>query len=139
MSDAIISLKPRHFENILSGAKTVELRTRSVSLPVGSKLWVYVTLPVGKVKLSAEIEFVDSLPPNEVWAKYGEEICISKEEFDLYTKGRDFVSAIGLGNVRLLSEDICLSTMRKYEKNFQPPQFFSRLYPGRALYSVFYS
>ncbi|WP_144063015.1 ASCH domain-containing protein [Litchfieldella anticariensis] len=139
MSDAIISIKPRHVDNILSGAKTVELRTRSITLPAGSRLWVYVTLPVGKVMLSAEIMFTDSLPPNEVWTKYGKEICISKEEFDEYTKGRSAVSAIGLKNVQPLSKDICLNTMREYEKNFQPPQFFSKLCPERALYSAFYA
>jgi len=139
MNDAIISIKPKHVENILSGAKTVELRTRNISLPSGSRLWVYTTLPVGKVKLSAEIEFIDLLTPKEIWKKHGKNICISKKEFDEYTKGRDLVSAIGLGNIRPLARDICLKTMREYEENFQPPQFFSILYPDRALYSAFYA
>jgi predicted transcriptional regulator len=139
MNDAIISIKPKHVENILSGAKTVELRTRNISLPSGSRLWVYTTLPVGKVKLSAEIEFIDLLTPKEIWKKHGKNICISKKEFDEYTKGRDLVSAIGLGNIRPLARDICLKTMRGYEENFQPPQFFSILYPDRALYSAFYA
>jgi len=139
MNDAIISIKPQHVENILSGEKTVELRTRSVNLPSGSRLWVYTTLPVGKVKLSTEIDFVELLPPKAMWRKYGHRICITKKDFDAYTKGRDLVSAIGLKNVKPLDNDICLKTMRSYEKNFQPPQFFSRLNPERALYSAFYS
>ncbi len=139
MNDAIISIKPRHVENILSGAKTVELRTRSMNLPAGSRLWVYTTLPVGKVKLSTEIDFVEILPPKTIWKKYGENICISKNEFDLYTEGRELVSAIGLRNVTPLGKDICLKTMRRYEENFQPPQFFSMLHPDRALYSAFYA
>lgn len=139
MNDAIISIKPRHVENILSGAKTVELRTRSVNLPAGSRLWVYTTLPVGKIKLSTEIDFVEILPPKIIWKKYGGNICISKNEFDLYTDGREFVCAIGLRNVTPLVRDICLKTMRGYEENFQPPQFFSRIYPDRALYSAFYA
>jgi predicted transcriptional regulator len=136
MNDAIISIKPRHVENILSGTKTVELRTRNINLPTGSKLWIYTTLPVGKIKLSVEIEFIDTYSPKEIWKKHGRSICISKREFDEYTRGRDLVSAIGLKNVRPLDRDICLETMRKYEKNFQPPQFFSKLNPERALYSV---
>lgn len=139
MNDAIISIKPKHVKNILSGNKTVELRTRTVNLPKGAKLWVYSTLPVGKVELSTEIDFVDVLPPEEMWMKHGKSICISKREFDQYTKGRNLVSAIGLRNVRPLESDLCLKTMRGYEKNFQPPQFFSRLNPERALYSAFYS
>ena len=139
MTDAIISIKPWHVQNILSGAKTVELRTRNISLPTGSRLWVYTTLPIGKIMLSTEIEFIDILPIEKIWNKYGRNICISKDEFDTYTKGRDFVTAIGLGNVRPLDRNICLETMREYEENFQPPQFFSRLYPDRALYTAFYS
>ena len=139
MNDAIISLKPRHVENILSGNKTVELRTRNINLPIGSRLWVYTTLPVGKVRISTEINFIEMLPPKTIWKKYGDDICISKAEFDEYTDGRELVSAIGLRNVKPLDKDICLETMRGYEKNFQPPQFFSRLYPERALYSAFYT
>ncbi|AQT61076.1 ASCH domain-containing protein [Cellvibrio sp. PSBB023] len=139
MNDAIISIKPKHVENILSGSKTVELRTRSINLPAGSRLWVYTTLPVGKVRLSMEIEFIEILPPKEIWKKHGKKICISKKEFDEYTKDRDVVSAIGLRNICPLDEDICLETMREYEENFQPPQFISRLYPERALYAAFYA
>src|SRR5690606_30953393 len=138
MTDAIISIRPRHVENILSGIKTVELRTRSIGLSSGSKLWVYTTLPVGKIELSTEIDFVEKMHPEDVWIKYGRSICITKEEFDSYTKGREDVVAIGLKNVRPLQREICLETMRRYEENFQPPQFISRLSPNRALYSVFY-
>ena len=139
MIDAIISIKPRHVENILSGKKTVELRTRGLNLPEGSRLWVYTTLPVGKVMLFAEIDFIDRRSPKEIWKKYGKDICITKKEFDEYTKDRDQVAAIGLRNIRQLDKDICLETMREHEEHFQPPQFFSRLYPDSALYSAFYA
>ncbi|MDN3637573.1 ASCH domain-containing protein [Simiduia curdlanivorans] len=139
MNDAIISIRPRHVENILSGNKTVELRTRSINLPSGSRLWIYTTLPVGKIKLSTEIDFVEVLPPKAIWKKYGKNICIPKKEFDEYTKDRELVAAIGLRNIQPLERDICLDTLRKYEENFQPPQFFSRLNPDRALYSAFYA
>lgn len=139
MIDAIISIKPRHVENILSGKKTIELRTRGLNLPQGSRLWVYTTLPVGKVKLSIEIDFIEQLPPNKIWKKYSKCICITKKEFDEYTRGRELVAAIGLRNVRPLKKEMCLDTLREYEENFQPPQFFSRLYPGSALYSAFYA
>lgn len=139
MNDAIISIKPKHVENILAGNKTVELRTRNINLPTGSRLWVYTTLPVGKVKLSTEIDFIELLPPKEMWKKHGKSLCMAKKEFDEYTSDREFVVAIGLRNIIPLDRDVCLETMRKYEKNFQPPQFFSILYPDRALYSAFYT
>lgn len=139
MNDALISIKPKHVRNILSGDKTVELRTRNINLPVGARLWVYTTLPVGKVELSAEIEFVELMPPKKAWRKHRNSICILKSEFDTYTEDRDIVSAIGLRNIRPLEKNICLKTIRRYEKNFQPPQFISKIRPERALYSIFYT
>ncbi len=138
MNDAIISIKPRHVEKILSGEKTVELRTRSISLPLGSRLWIYATLPVGKIELSAEVGFIETLSPKSVWSVYGDDICILKKEFNNYTSGRTLVTAIGLTNVQPLEKAICLETLRTYEKDFQPPQFFSRLHADRELYSAFY-
>lgn len=138
MIDAIISIKPRHVKNIASGKKTVELRVRGMNLPEGSRLWIYTTLPVGKIEISAEVDFVELLPPKEIWKKYGKKICIQKKEFDKYTQARSLVAAIGLRNVRSLDSEICLETMRRHEENFQPPQFFSRISPERALYAAFY-
>jgi predicted transcriptional regulator len=139
MTDAIISIKPRHVQNILNGSKTVELRTKSINMPIGSKLWIYTTLPVGRVDASAEINFIETLHPKDIWIKYGKSICISKEEFIDYTKGRESVTVIGLVNVESLCGSLCLETMRSYEKGFQPPQFISKLYPERELYSAFYA
>tara|TARA_R110002020_G_scaffold276362_2_gene491734 strand:+ start:7604 stop:8023 length:420 start_codon:yes stop_codon:yes gene_type:complete len=139
MTDAIISIRPKHVEDIISGKKTVEVRLKNIKLLPGSRLWVYTTLPVGKVKVSAEIDFIESLPPDEGWRKYRECISISKKEYDAYTGGRSVVVVIGLRNVKILEKEICLSTMRQYEKDFQPPQFFTKLSPERALYSAFYT
>ena len=139
MNDAIISIKPRHVKNILAGAKTVELRTRAIKLPAGSRLWIYSTLPVGKVEIFVEIDFVEILPPKKMWRKYNRDICVSKSEYNDYTKNRQLVSARGLKNVSTLKKGIRLETMRSYERDFQPPQFFSKLYQDRAIYSAFYS
>ncbi|MBE0403575.1 MULTISPECIES: ASCH domain-containing protein [Halomonas] len=139
MNDAIISIKPKHVENILSGEKKVELRTRKINLPVGSRLWVYTTLPVGKINLHVEISFVVSLSPKEMWDEYKDQICITKKEFDDYTRGKCIVSAIGLNKINILDRGICLQKLREYEKGFQPPQFISMLYPERALYSALYN
>lgn len=139
MLDAMISIKPRHVENIIKGLKTVELRTKNINLPVGSKLWIYTTMPVGRVEVSAAIQFIETLSPSEIWDKYSKKICISKEEYLSYTKGREQVTAIGLTSVNSLCGSICLETLRNFEKDFQPPQFISKLYPERKIYSAFYS
>lgn len=139
MTDAIISIKPRHVGNIMSGKKTVELRARNINLPVGARLWIYSTLPVGEIEVFAEIDFIEVLPPKEMWKKHGKSISIPKVEFDAYTKSRDLVAAIGLKNIERLDKKIGLDELRIYEKGFQPPQFFLRLEPGRALYAALHS
>jgi predicted transcriptional regulator len=138
MTDAIISIKPRHVENIINKAKTVELRTRNTNLPVGSTLWIYSTLPAGKIEASAKISFVDTMSPKKIWEKYGKEICVSKSEFMEYTKNRELVTAIGLTGIESLQESLCLNKLRALETNFNPPQFISKLSPDRSLYSALY-
>jgi predicted transcriptional regulator len=136
MTDAIISINPRHAEKILTQKKTVELRTKGINLPIGSRLWIYTTLPIGRIKSYAEIDFIEHGTPTEIWRKHGRKICISKREFDDYTSTRNLVTAIGLKNISPLKNEICLGELREFESNFHPPQFYSKLHPERALYSA---
>ena len=55
MDQAIISLKPRYVELILSGKKTVELRNRVVRMDPGTVIWIYATRPVGGIVALAEL------------------------------------------------------------------------------------
>lgn len=136
MIDALLSIKPRHVKNIKSGAKTVELRVKPINLPVDSRLWIYTTLPVGEIGLHAQIDFIDSSTPEDIWSMHGKNICISKEDFDRYTDGRTQVTAIGLKNVNVLERGISLDSIRQQVGRFNPPQFFLKIAPGSALRKV---
>ena len=133
MIDALLSIKPQHVRNIKSGAKTVELRVKPLNLPVDSRLWIYTTLPVGEIGLHAQIDFIDSSSPEEIWSIHGGKICISREDFDRYTNGREQVSAIGLKNVNVLTRGISLDSIRQQIGRFNPPQFFLKIAPESAL------
>ena len=67
MSQAIISLKPRHAKLVLSGDKTVELRNRIVRLAPGTLIWIYATRPMARIVGVAEIESVVHAGPSEIW------------------------------------------------------------------------
>lgn len=136
MIDALLSIKPQHVKNIKSGAKTVELRVKPLNLPVDSRLWIYTTLPVGEIGLHAQIDFIDSSTPEEIWSIHGKNICISREDFDRYTDGREQVTAIGLKNVNVLERGISLDSIRQQVGRFNPPQFFLKIAPGGALRKV---
>ena len=127
MKDALISLKPRHMANFLEGKKTVELRSRTVNLGAGARLWIYSTLPDGYIGAYAIVEGVEIDKPSKIWKKYGKEIAISKYEFDEYTLGKNLVSAIKVQSVYSIEPCIKLTELRKKSLGFQPPQFMKWL------------
>ncbi len=137
MNDALISIKPDHVNNIKKGLKTVELRTRNISLSKGAKLWIYSTLPIGCIEVVAEIDFVITSTPRDIWKKYSKKLCISRTLFMNYTKGHKQVTAIGLKKVEETDKSLCLKVLRKYDKTFTPPQYFIKLTPDKKISNAF--
>lgn len=137
MNKGLISIKAEHVKNIILGKKTVELRTRRLGLPVGSKLWIYTTLPTGCIEAVVEIAFISTLPTEQIWEKYQTEMCIDKKLFEQYTKGKEVVSAIGFKNIKQTDKSLCLNTLRTFDENFMPPQFFIKLTPDKKISEAF--
>jgi len=137
MSKALISIKPEHVKNILSGRKTVELRTRSINLPVGTRLWIYSTLPIGEVEIVVKIKFIETRPPSSIWRKYRNQLCITKSAFNAYTESREEVTVIGLAEVKEMEESVSLSDLRGFDEKFTPPQFFLKLTPDKKISQAF--
>lgn len=127
MLDALISLKPRHMSNLIDGIKTVELRSRVVNLQSGTRVWLYSTLPDGYIGAYALVENVEIAKPTKIWKVHGKEIAISKREFNEYTEGKQFVSAIKFSSIYTIEPGIHLDYIRRKSKNFQPPQFMKWL------------
>ncbi|MHB8792895.1 MAG: ASCH domain-containing protein [Thermoleophilia bacterium] len=123
-NNAIISLKPRYVDKILAGEKTVELRRRTVRLQMGTRLWIYATMPVGALLAVSEITNVFVGSPEEIWKKYKSRMGITKEEFDRYVKGCMNVTAIELSSIRRIENSLTLSLLRAKFAQFHPPQFF---------------
>ena len=126
MNNALFSIKPNHVENIISGYKTVELRSRTVNLESGTTLWIYSTLPSGCVSAYATVDKVHQDTPSNIWREYSEEIAISKKEFDDYVNGKVTVSAICLKDIYQIEPAISLEELRRNTENFHPPQFFKK-------------
>jgi predicted transcriptional regulator len=126
-ADILISLKPRHAEQVLQGNKTIELRRRRPHVEPGTKAWIYATAPVAEIKGSACIERIVTGPTNEVWRNFGKRTGISRTEFDNYFDGCHTAHALVLTDIRVLNRPLSLERMRKLVTGFQPPQFFCRL------------
>ncbi len=138
MNDVLISIKPNYVEKILSGEKTVELRTKRANLEPGTRMWIYSTLPKGEVKAQVTVEHVHTDSPCTIWEKYGDQIAITKEEFTAYVQNRESVSAIKINSVSQLSNSPTLKMIKKELGSFTPPQFFMRLRNNQSLYRLLY-
>ena len=132
----LISLEPRHAENILEGRKQVELRRRAMNVSIGSTVWMYAKLPVGSIIGRAIITAIHVLAPETLWKRFGAVSGISRGEFFHYFADRDEGVALELSNCRRLDRAFDLKSLRKFDHGFQPPQFFTRLRRHGSLLSA---
>lgn len=132
----LISLEPRHAENIFSGRKRVELRRRTMNVSPGATLWIYVKLPVGSIVGRAKIEKVHVSSPSALWRRYGAVSGLSRHEFFEYFDGADQAVALVLEESTRLRSSLPLEALRRVAEGFQPPQFFARLTSKHPLHET---
>ncbi|GBD96257.1 50S ribosomal protein L22/unknown domain fusion protein [bacterium BMS3Abin06] len=139
MNNAIISLKPKYVQSILSGEKTIELRKRTINLLPGTYLWIYATLPLGSIRAVAKIESIHRASPRSIWKKFSSHIGLSKKEFNTYVNGSNKVSAIALTSIKEINPPLALNSLRSKVKNFHPPQFFARITADHPVLNILHS
>lgn len=123
----LISLEPRHAENIFAGRKQVELRRRTMNVAPGTTVWIYVKLPVGSIVGRAKIEAVHTSSPSALWRRFGAVAGLSRSEFFDYFSGAAEGVALVLEKAKRLNRSLPLEDLRELSAGFQPPQFFARL------------
>lgn len=128
--DILISVEERHASNMLSGSKSVELRRKPLNISQGTRVWVYSKLPRGEVRALAVVDKVVAGSPEKIWASYGAQSAISKNEFDVYFADSATGYAIVFQEVKPLAPILSLTSIREKISHFQPPQFFKRLTNG---------
>lgn len=126
-SDAIISIHPRHANAILDGAKTVELRRRIPTLSVGTRLWIYATLPVGAVIGLATVDRIVRGEPKEIWLEFGDQTGIDQMDFDAYFSGAEEAIGLLLVDVQRSLEQVEIAQLRGLRDGFHPPQVMMAL------------
>lgn len=132
----LISLEPRHAENILEGRKRVELRRRTMNVAIGSTVWMYAKLPVGSIIGRAIVTAIHVLAPETLWRRFGAVSGISHSEFFEYFADRDQGTALELSDCQRLTHAFDLEALRRFHRGFQPPQFFTRLRHNTPLWSA---
>ncbi len=117
----LLSLKPEFASKIATGLKTIELRRRFPSVPVGAWIYFYVTLPVGAVTGRSKVAQVDVAPPLVIWRQYRTRTGLTRARFDEYFQGKKAGFAVSLTDYEALAP-VHLSRLRIELEGFVAPQ-----------------
>lgn len=105
MRKILISINPEHVENILSGVKKFEYRTRVAKKDIESII-VYSTYPTKRVVAEVEIVGIVSGTPDYVWSMTGDQSGITKNYYDQYFSNRKIAYAYSLGKIKVYPEPL---------------------------------
>lgn len=122
----VISVHKKYADAILDGSKTVELRRRFPDVPPGTKIWIYVTKPVGAIVGSAILKSADRISPSAIWKKYAIHTGIDADTYASYFTGAESAVALILDDVRKV-RPVSLDQLRDMRMNFHPPQIVAAL------------
>lgn len=125
----LLSIRPRHVENILNGSKTVELRRIRPQVTTGQPVAIYATLPVAAVVATCRVRKMDVAVPAAIKARHLGHAAVSAAEFDVYFAGSDHAVAIHLDEIAVLENPVTLNEIRSRRSAYNPPQtwhFFNR-------------
>lgn len=98
MCQMLLSIHPKHVENIFLGTKRFEFRKVRCRSPI-TKIIIYSTSPIMQVVAEAEVVDIIEDNPSIVWEKTQEFAGISKTFFDDYFNGRDKAIAYQFGKI----------------------------------------
>lgn len=107
---ALLSVHPRYAEALVGGQKRVEFRRRALSSETQYVI-VYATAPVQKVVGWFEIAEIASDSPDRLWARFGHEGQIAKQDFERYYQRCDAGAAIRVRKVVALRNPVTLSEL----------------------------
>jgi predicted transcriptional regulator len=129
--EILISLKPKYADHVFEGAKTVELRKRRLKVGPGTRVWIYATAPTAAIRGYANLAYIETGSPSQIWRDLGTQTGISKDEFEAYFEACELAYALVLTDVMEMKKTLSLAGIRKAVNNFQPPQFYCHLNGAR--------
>lgn len=124
----LMSIHPRHAENLLAGTKQVELRKSAFSREV-LRVVVYATAPTSAVVGWLDVESVEEHSPARIWQRFGAITGITRAEFRRYFSGRQRAVAIRVRDPRRLETPVALVDL---DERLSAPQSFRYLSASTA-------
>jgi predicted transcriptional regulator len=122
--DIILSIKPKYADQIMAGAKTIELRRRfSSAVLIGARAFIYSSTPAKALIGYATIADVRRLSVHQIWRLYADESGVSHAEFTAYFKGLTHGYAISLREPRRFRIPPDMQNLRE-RFGFRAPQSY---------------
>lgn len=125
MKSILLSIKPRFANEIYNHRKLIELRRRQPNVPNGTPVYMYETLPIGKI--TGLFTYKGCIVEEKVrfWERYGDLTCVTKEEFFEYYKKVAFVHGWKIDNVVKFEKSKTLDVFNME----RGPQSYAIVYP----------
>jgi len=120
---ALLSIRPRFAELIISGEKKVEFRKTNFRQDL-SHVVLYASRPVQRILAYFEVSGMCAETPERLWERYHAVAGIERTEFDAYYRSAACGVAIEVGDVWVLSDPLPLSAL---DVSLSPPQGFAYL------------
>lgn len=117
----LMSIKPCYARLIKGGEKTVELRRIAPQITTDDFIVIYESKPVQRITAICEVGTVLSMEIPELWNQVQNEVCITKNTFEEYFKGKEYGSGIRFKSVSILESS---KTLHDLSPDLLPPQSY---------------
>jgi predicted transcriptional regulator len=98
------------------------LRRRIPALSVGTRLWIYATLPIGAVIGRATVDRIVRDDPKKIWLEFGDKTGIDQLDFNTYFSGTEKAIGLILVDAQRSIEQVKIARLRNLRDGFHPPQ-----------------
>lgn len=130
-----MSIHPAYAAAILDGSKLVEFRKRPIADDV-THVVVYATAPVSAVVGAFTVADQYTVHPKALWRRFRAVAGIGQKDFMTYYEGRDFGTAIAIGNVMPAASPLALAADLGISRPPQSFQYLNEEIAGRTLLAL---
>ena len=106
-SAALLPIKPKYAEKILTGEKRVEFRKVDFKRDI-NRIIIYSSSPVKRIVAICDVKQIKKYSPSKLWEMYKSIGGISLAEYTSYYHGKKYGIAIEIENIRVLKKPIKL-------------------------------
>jgi len=126
--EILMSVMPTYLDRILSGKKTVEIRTEFSTRWKGVRVVFYASSPRQELAGEGTIEDITIDTPSSIWERYGDNIGCTRDEYFAYCGPHLKVSALKFRDIQSYRNPVTriqLETLMS--EDLRPPVSFSRV------------